>query len=199
MFNYKDNIKNMRISYHTRTGLFKNSLPMQSMWMAEPTEPLNQVHKNRSRLYEHGEVVYGCIVQANSSLFTNNILSSNLPASIVFSMDSYFDEHPYELRDVASELYKYKNKYGAPEGIRQVTDALTDEYERLFNIELPSYIANGRRVYFTTIIVFRTHLPKKRLVSSIFPIIARPPLVNTSIILPKRYWTEEMISHFCSK
>ncbi len=199
MFNYNENIDKMRQIYHSRTGFSKNSLPMPSTWMQQPTEPLSQVHKNRKQLYREGKVFYGCLVQANSNLFSNKIISTNLPANIIYSTDPYYDTHPEELRDVASELYKYKNTYGAPEGINQVTTALTDEYERLFNIELPNYIANGRRVYFTTIIVFRKHLPKHRLIGPIFPIIARPPLVNTSIILPNRYWTKEMIEHFCEE
>ena len=126
------------------------------------------------------------------AIITSDNPRTENPADIIFSPDPYFDDNPAELRVIAHKLFKYKDKMFAPDDIKKVTDAITDELTRLFNIRLPDSITKGREVYFTTIMVLRKHIPKKRLVGLIFPILADPEQFKTSIILPKHYWAKDL-------
>jgi len=139
-----------------------------------------------------GKVTYAYLVQANEILFKKTP-PRNAPANVIFGMDEYYDSHPEELARLASELFRYKNKSNVPPELRQLTDAITGEMERLFNIPLPLSMTGGKTVYFTTIMVQRNHLPEKRIISSLFPLVCDPDNFKTSIILPKAYWPNNFI------
>ena len=161
-------------------------------WL-DSDDTLSRIYDELSELEATGEIHYGALVQANEYLF-NEHPAYNLPANIVFSANTYYEQNPGELREVASEIFDHKGLDNAPEHLRQVVDAVTDEYERLYNIRLPMH--ERPESFFTTIIVFRKHLPGRKLQGSIFPVLTNPDKLKSTLILPMRYWTDELVSYF---
>ncbi|MCL2677524.1 MAG: hypothetical protein FWE85_00540 [Clostridiales bacterium] len=198
-FDYEKNIADIRTLFNNKSPHFSDTL-LRPAWLGTG-DKLNQIYIDQNDLYKSGKVFWGCLVQANILLFKRDFFGRvpAAPANIVFSPDPYFDGNPGELASMAYELFSYKNKPYAPSDSKEVTDSITDEMERSFNIKLPDSITKGREVYFTTIMAVRKHLPKKRLSGSRFPILADPQRLKTSMILPKRYWTKALCQNFCGK
>ena len=148
--------------------------------------------------YIKGEVVYACLVQANTLLFKKQP-AINCPAAIIFSYDDYYKNNPAELLKISRLLFSFKNKPNPNEDIKLITDAITDEYKKYFNVPIPSYITEGRQVFYTTIMVYRLHLPQGRIVGPIFPIVSDPSRPKETYIVPKECWTVPLKNFFLKK
>ncbi|QAA32618.1 hypothetical protein [Clostridium manihotivorum] len=154
-------------------------------------DKLNLIYLDLGVLYKEGKIVYGCLVQANTTLFEKG--NNDSPAAIIYSPDNYFDGNFDKLRKMASVLYSYKGVDDAPKNIKEFTDAITDEYKRIMNLKLPYEFTEGRDVYYTTIMVHRNHIPDGYLKKGCFPILIAPYRSKATIILPSRYWSDEML------
>jgi hypothetical protein len=192
---YETHILAIRENY--RKKRFKrDKFPKGPAWMAH--SPLNQLYREGKQLFREGKIVYAYLVQANEILFQKTP-ELDCPAAIVFSLDSYFDAYPHELGNYARALMQYKNTEEAPDDLKALVSAITDEHEMLFHVELPLSLTGGFTVFYTSIMVFRDHLPEKTLTSVLFPVITSPYTLQTSTILPKEYWTKELTEAFISK
>jgi len=154
-----------------------------------------QVYENLPQLYRNGEIVYACIIQANRILF-KRLPPFNSIAVLIFSLDDFYKTNPLDLYSIADSLYSYKFEDNAPEGIKEVVRSIKDEVTQMLNIALPPDIANNRQIYLTNVVVHRNHLPKKRIISRLLPIICDVENVDGVMIVPKRYWTNNFIEHF---
>lgn len=195
-FDLKRNLEEMKRIFAESSNRERERLPKPA-WITS-ADTLYKTFTEYNELLEYGEIHYACLVQANTILF-KTFPRFNCPADIIISVSDYYDIYPFELGEIAEGLYSYKNKNNAPDSIKKITDSITDEYERLYNIELPYSLTNSKPVFFTTIIVFRKHLPGQKLIGSIFPVITNPARFQTSIILPKKYWTKEFINIYKGK
>ncbi|MDE5569897.1 MAG: hypothetical protein K2J47_05330 [Ruminococcus sp.] len=172
-------------------------------------DPLGDIYQSADKLINEGEVYYGVIVQANELLFHkynpfNVNYSCDCPMNIIYSKDNFFNVYPELLHEAASYIYSFKNTENAPPEIKRIVDSVTDEYERLFNVpvyvkdipaimEIAPEVCNAT-VYFTTVMVFRQHLPRKYLKGWFLPIIACDDCCSV-MVLPKKYWTENFIRY----
>lgn len=154
-----------------------------------------QKHWDKKPLYIQGQVTYAGLVQANDLLFR---LSPHraLPAAVIFSHDEYYKKNPKELNEIGMTLFSYKNKTNAPEGIKKIVHAITDEHQSLHNVPLPTYISQGRQVYYTTIIVYRCHLPHGKIIEPIFPIVADMKKPKETYIVPMEFWTSAFRDYY---
>lgn len=195
-FNFKSNIEQMRKNF-SKT-LFKYEKLPHPKWLAnKPSDSLNLLYTESKQLFKCGKIYYAYLVQANEILFQPNP-SHDCPACIVIGESDYFDENPIALKHMANKLFSYKNTDDSPEELKKITDAITGELERLYNIPLPPSFCNNQASYFSTIMVFRKHLPNRRLDGSIFPVLCNPQELKSSIILPSRYWTKDFKRLFVS-
>jgi|GEM_PF-722603 len=153
---------------------------------------------DKKPLYINGQVVYASLVQANSILFKKHP-AINCPAAIVFSYDEYYKHHPRELHKISNLLFSYKDKTNIHNDIKEITDAITDEYKKLHNVPIPTYLTEGRQLYYTTIMVYRCHLPKGYIVSSLFPIVSDFNKPKETYILPRQFWTKPLQDHYLRK
>ena len=158
-------------------------------WMKKSGDWLRGVYTAQSALYEDGILVLCAVVQANTSLYKWGC--ANCPADVVFSPDPHFENHPDALTEVALSLYRLKGKTGLPEEEQLVADHLADEKERLFYHRLPDSLGGGREIYLTTIMVHRRHLPQRRLIRSLYPLLVSPDRTDAAILLPKWYWSQD--------
>ncbi len=159
---------------------------------ARPTDPLAVIYRDVGLLYEKGQLVYGMLLQANDALF-HFFPHMDAPGNAVFSTDAHYRSYPSELFRLAEELYSYKGMEDVPEDLRQIVGAITDEITRLLNVPLPADRFQGRRIYHTTLMFHRRHLPHRRLTGRVFPLLVAPELTPASVMLPCRYWTREFI------
>lgn len=196
----KYSMENIRKSYSEKrkrfsiVNILRDKLFMPKWIRNNPEDELKVIYEDTSILFKEGMVVYASLVQANTLLFEKGV--DNCPACVLFSTDKYFDDKIHELREMADHLYDYKGVDGAPENIKIFTDAITDEYERLLNIKLPYEITERRDVYYTTIMVQRSHIPGRYLKQNYFPLLIAPDKTKASIILPKHYWSKDMIERW---
>ncbi|MDR1563734.1 MAG: hypothetical protein LBS74_02125 [Oscillospiraceae bacterium] len=166
-----------------------------------PEDTLYHLYYELPTLLAKGEIHYGCLVQANSILF-KLFPHTDCPANFIFSTGEY-DENPMPLAAIAHTLYSYKNTNGykavsdAPEYIKKITDSITDEYERLYNVKFPTGLQGlTPNCYFTTLLVHRRHIPQHRLKGYIFPLLTLPQECQSTIILPKMFWSAEFYKFY---
>ena len=170
-------------------------LPEPPKWMKN--DDLSIIYDDINILAHYGEVYYAYIVQANIILFKPTPYS-NCPANIVFSMD-HDAENPEMLKDIAHNIYSYKYSENPPNELKEIVECISDERTRYFNkqINIKRLNKSDLTVFFSTIMVFRDHLPDGILIGQVpTPVIACPNKCNSSIILPKKYWTKNFINQF---
>jgi len=97
------------------------------------------------------------LVQANSALFSAG--HGNAPGNMLYSLDSYYASHPFELESLASNLFAFKGDKGLSDAtIQAIADILENELDRNLYSELPLEYAAGRKVIMTGTLFERKHL-----------------------------------------
>ncbi len=145
-------------------------------------------------LLKKGSVVWGYLVQGNSDLFKPG--KKDLYASLVYSPILVVNDNLSELGRIAWELYELKGKrIEHPEvlDLKPIAAAITNEYSRSLKIRVPSSISRNQTVYFASTIVYRHHLPTENLQSNWFPLLIAPGFTNEVMILPRKYWHQELL------
>ena len=155
---------------------------------------MSEIYSKKSELLQQGEIVYASIVQANIILF-NRFPPYNCPAQILYSAEPYFSENSEVLLNTAQKIYKYKGKEldTVPDKWKEVTMVITDEYDRTdftFTLNLDNQSLKYNMI---TTMVYRKLLPKGKLCGNILPVLTIPNCKQV-LILPKQYWTKEIIN-----
>lgn len=159
-------------------------------WMQQSKDNrFEATYIDHGMLLRKGRIAIAKIVQANSLLYKPG--EDNCPAAMVFSEDPYFEENPDKLGEIAYRLYGIKGSRCDDEELQRFSDILADEIVTLFNVEIPQKITYSRKVYFTSLMVHREHLPNRYIDFGCFPALIYPEKTEASIILPSRYWASE--------
>lgn len=185
---FAEELYQMRENYKKRP--LKDIKLCRPKWL-DASDSLFEIYSLKPTLLQHGQIVYACIVQANTLLF-NSFPPFNCPAQILYSTHPYTNENPDCLFQVARNLYKYKGQDldTIPSEWREVARVITDEYDRTnFTFSLQF---NGHLIEFNMVMtmVYRKLLPKRKLIGNLFPIFTVPES-NQVLILPKQYWTKK--------
>ena len=112
------------------------------------------------------------------------------PAAI-YSLDEHFDARLQTLATAARRLHETKD---APVG--RLGHCIADEYENLWQRELPEWLAGERTIYYTTLLVIRKHLPEGYLKQRFFPLVVAPSHCRTAMILPSQFWSNGLLEHW---
>jgi hypothetical protein len=154
-------------------------------------DKLRTVLRDQHLLRDHGRVVWGFLVQANQVLFdpTNR---QTLPANVIYSPDTWFDDQAPLLMEVAQGLFSLKGTAPNDPELEKFANAITDELARTMRLRLPRSITEGREAYFTTCFIQPSHLPGGCLAAGFFPLLICPEKTEAVMILPERYWPEEL-------
>lgn len=210
---YKKNLEEMRKKY--RMNRIKHKVFPKPLWLTTK-DGLFRLYEDRKILFKYGEVYYAYLIQANEHLFVEND-KYDCPACIIYTTDPLMEEDPEIMRDIKNMIvsYKDKNLKEVPENYRDLARLVTDEMSRdSYNFHIyadePTNIIPGKGsdsaysynnvsridLRFMAIMVFRNDLPKGTIKKCIFPILAAPSLTPAVMVLPKEYWTEEMLSNW---
>ena len=137
---------------------------------------------NYWKVLEHGKLVLGAIVQANSSLFQPGPVDSG--AVVVFDYDG--TTSPEDLTIMAHRLFALRTNEPANREEKRFADHLNDEYERSFGWHLPpGYGSAGCRM--TTLYLPRKHMPGGYLQDKILPLCVDTD-TGMAVMLPVKYW-----------
>lgn len=142
------------------------------------------------RVIKNGSICYGCLVEANLKLFSpSKFVNQVLPAVLVYSYDEFYSKNPCELKNIARVLFNDRNN-----------NFLKNEKKYFANIPVSNKITADRKVYVTTIMVCRRHLPLGGFPSShlILPVIANPDISDSVFIVDSKYWTKNLIASYLS-
>lgn len=186
---FKKEIEEMRGRYR-KNPLKPMKLPRPS-WLDEK-DGLRFIYTEQDLLLSQGIICYGSIVQANTILF-KSFPPFNCPATLVYSENSEIEENPYILHDIANEIFSYKDMPSdeVPIELRELVRVITDELDRsAFRGTLSDADGNKINIGFTSLMIFRKHLPKKKICGSMLPLIVAPEKCNSIIVLPEEYWSE---------
>ena len=181
-----------RFSFWARRGDLR--LPLPDYLVRHPEDRLNLFFEHYWDTLEHGEVVWGHVIQANDNLFTDG--SYDHPGEVVYSLEDSDKVDPRELARVARQLYALKGQPQEQEGQARIADYLADEMERVFGLRVPMAIGNKLRYRISTTYFVRKHLPQKRLCASLFPIVVRPSNPFVVVVLPSAYWPEALLKRW---
>jgi hypothetical protein len=168
----------------------KPSLFMRGIFLVTG-DKLQTVLSDQNHLRDHGRVVWGFLVQANEVLF-NPTNRQVLPANVIYSADTYFDNKVAFLQDVASRLFQLKGTEPGDRELEQFSVAITDELARTMRLALPRSLCEGKAAFFTTTLIQPSHLPGGYLASGFFPLLICPEKTEAVMILPSFFWPEEL-------
>jgi hypothetical protein len=151
-----------------------------------------RLYQDQHLLFKQGEVVWAHLVQANSNLFYPED-PDDLPAAVVCGYDRYFDDHLDDLSFIAHHLFEIKGRTMRHPQLARLAEHLQDEMEVLFNHPLPDILPTPAVAHFTCLMVHRKHLPVPYLAQPWFPLLVLPDQTPMSMILPSRYWPQELV------
>jgi hypothetical protein len=124
----------------------------------------------------------------------------DLPAGAVYSFDPIFDRHPEWLEPIATGLYRFHEGQVALDtdpcasvplapSVANLRHQLRTGYERPLAQPLPLELSGGRRVFHTTLMLHRAHLPGGYLVGSRLPLLVERRVGDgVAMVLPGELW-----------
>ena len=165
----------------------KDYIKLKKMWYDEEDELLN-MYNMQAEFFEHGKHALGAIVIANEKLYKWGIL--DLPACIVYSFDKYYNdaENMKELDNIANQLADLRGRRQENNTLKQIVYILESEVERAFGIKLPYDMTNGRDVFFSTVMIPRKYLPKKKVDRAVYPFNILVGIRPDAMLVPHWYW-----------
>jgi hypothetical protein len=154
-------------------------------------DELIEVYRRQKLLLKQGTVFWGALVQANNRLFKDG--PDDHPALTTYSESGAFENSPDKLVDIARRLFRLKSTTPTDPEERRLADMITDEMERGMGWLVPRSCTGGVEVRSTTFMVFRGHIPGRRLASGWFPLLTHPE-TPAVMIVPCRYWPQELVA-----
>lgn len=169
------------------------------LWLVlRPQDPLNVIYRDSETVYQHGQVYYACIVQANKRLYERGNMV-DMPANILYSTHPVTEKYPEMLMKFALALYACKGKppEEVPENVREAVRIITDERDRsgvdytfsMDDIDNSNKIIEKIDLHFCSMMIFRHDLPGSVLQGHILPVLAAPERSPAVLLLPRKFWT----------
>lgn len=185
---FRKELEEMRENYAKRP--LKDLAFPKPAWM-RPEDGLYSTYTDKDMLIREGVIYYAYIVQANCALFSF-FPHDDLPANIIYSTEDAVSVNPKLLQRMGRYLFHFKNEQEhADSEYKEILNVIRDEHDRSSFVFKPLCSDElGEEMHFTSIMVFRKHLPHRVLKCNIVPVIAAPNKCRGVIILPKRYWTK---------
>lgn len=179
---YKDELDKMRENFAADTSANKNTIPRPLM--GKNTKPYFDFNA-----LKNGRVYYGCLVEGNTVLFTKgNLNNYMLPAVFVYSTDEYYEEDPLALGEIAENLYNNRRN-----------NILRDERNYFSNVVVDDPACCGRKVYMTTVMVYRPLLPTGYITDGLIPLVADPEHSQSAFVLEDKYWSKTFACNYVNK
>ncbi len=151
------------------------------------TTPLDGV---LDRLWIEGRVCWGLVVGAHPELSEPG--ATDRGAFLVYSFDPLVDREPAILGPTVDALHELAGLDQLLSFEELKIQLMLSGRRGEWGYEVPPAISGGVVVWMATGVVWRAHLPGGRLRDSLVPIVAAPGVVDESLVLPDRWWPEEL-------
>lgn len=160
-------------------------------WCRAEKDDLLLIYREQKKLLLEGHVALAMLVQANERLFRKG--SADAPANIIYTTETSAENPLDKLLQIAQRLFSLKGTKPEDADEQKFARMLSYEYGRDFRVTVPDSLAQGLDVTYTTIMVHRKHLPEGYLSNVFFPLLIHTES-RAAMILPARYWSQEMLS-----
>ncbi|MCM8531565.1 MAG: suppressor of fused domain protein [Lentisphaeraceae bacterium] len=168
--------------------------PKPPMWIKVLGGGLRDIYRDCELLRTEGQIVWGHIIQANELLFDPSA-KQNCPAAALYSLDPYYDGNLEELEFIAGSLFDLKGVETSA-NLQKFSDILADERTTQMKLKIPHELTGGRDVFYTSIMVHRNQLPVPFLAASAFPLLVHKNRTHSTMILPSKYWSNDMVGYW---
>ena len=155
-------------------------------------EKLRVLYDNLENLLCNGVVIWGHIIQVNEELFESGW--EDLPGEVVYSLDDRNTAKPQALSEIAEDVYRLKGEDPTDPELKPIAHYLTDEYIRVFGLEVPTVISSTLRCRISTTMFIRKHLPNRSVNFTKLPLIVHPEEPYVVLPLPYKYWSDSLIA-----
>ena len=182
------------ISLYNRMTYFRVTKPLW-LWLNR-SDKLHTLLRNKRSLFNNGVVVWGQVVQANNLLFRHGY--EDCPGEIVYSLNRTLHSDGRQMQRIASRLFALKGTKPADPSLRKIADYLTDEYTRVFGLDVPKIISPSLKCKISTTFFVRKHLPNQRLCKTLLPVVLSTSAPNILMPLPERYWPDSLLQWWSS-
>ncbi|RYG64323.1 hypothetical protein EON80_19435 [bacterium] len=161
-------------------------LPRLPRWCAQ--SQLAPLQQQRINLLRQGQVVASALIQANWTLYRP--MPEDAPALVVWSEEPNLANDDKELRCLAKRINDLRYD-GTGGDLAELGELVNNEHEFPLQYAVPPSLAEN--TYMTTILVFRRHMPSGFISSRLLPLLVLPEVTSQSLILPGKYWPQELI------
>lgn len=145
------------------------------------------------KLFRGGRLVWGVVVQANSSMFKDG--DNACPGEVLYDPRGVLS--PAQLIFVARNIYAYKGGQPPDPRIAFIAAYLSHELSRVFGLKVPRALSSDDLRISTTMFV-RQHLPGNKLNSWMVPLWINDGCPGIVAVLPERFWGPDMKA-FCAE
>ena len=160
-------------------------------WLKQhPDDKLHQIFQSGNRIFQEGTVVWGHVIQANAAMFEDG--DEDCPGELLFSLEDPRKVDCRELQNLAGKIYSLKGTTSDHPELARIGDYLTDEFIRVFGLEVPRVLSPNLKYHISTTLFLRKHLPNGRLSSSLMPIVVTRSEPMIALPLPERFWSESL-------
>ncbi|MGN6625167.1 MAG: hypothetical protein ACTHLN_00990 [Tepidisphaeraceae bacterium] len=162
-------------------------------WLSRPgkKDEMLQPFIEQERLRRDGRVVWAVTVQANSLIFQPG--PTDHGASVIWSYDPYFDERPGELAQIAHELFLLKGTDQSDPETATFARMLTNELTRAMGLKVPARFTAGRKVFHSSLMLTRRHLPQGFLSRNVLPVWVDPNPTGLVLLVPAAFWPASLL------
>jgi hypothetical protein len=165
-----------------------------------PWDSLMRTFFDQAKLREHGEVVWGEVLQANDFLFAPGLKGESHPATIIHATPKLNDPAP--LTQIGVRIKSLANVPGKDPDSKAAL-AMMHPSRRKFWTPVPASLAGGHEVYCSDILIFRKLLPEQpkgaTLQKLILPIFVAREQTKIVMQVPSKFWPEEFVSFWESE
>lgn len=162
------------------------------IWLLlDNSDELNTVFKYQKELLKNGVLVWGHLIQANTLLFSEG--KDNCPGEVVYSLTPSLLATPEYLSEIAFTLSLLKGTNPTEPDLKYIAHYLTDQFIRVFGLDVPDRLSPQLKCKISTVFFDRKHLPNRIISSSILPLVVNPQEPHVAMLLPEKYWPEELL------
>jgi hypothetical protein len=160
-------------------------------WL-EKRDGLGSILREQEKLRDNGQVRWGAISMANFQLWAPGC--TTCPGLIAFSLDTSFDDRPFELREIATAVFDLRDEEQEDPELAELRHFVVDELARPSCFPVPESLTGQPGLCISSILLERTHLPFGYLAAPVFPILVNPEVSKQVVLLPAAYWPEELMA-----
>ncbi len=184
--------RNLGMPLRELTRANRSQLRLRKPWWLwlNRSDDLNIIFRHQKRLIREGIVTWGYAIQVNQMMF--EVGNGNCPGELVYSLTLSEAVTPYYLAEISARLYALKGTNPMEPSLQGIAHYLTDELIRVYGLAVPDQLSPELPCKISTTMFFRKHLPQRRFITPLMPILVCPTEPHIAMPLPEFFWTPKL-------